>query len=223
MFTVPTMVGVRSRRNSESRVEMTIGSNDDATTSVPSSAGPLSASAAGGEPDEGSRRAHGEDVAGSDAADASRLQGSADAADGDCTEHGPGQVRFARARGPNHDRRDQHDAGHAQNHELQAAAESERRRRILVGLVANGRAGVRSVGAHAVSRLVRSAGTGRTGYPRAARRAARLGSMLPGLRVPSSATPAGQDPAAHRGRIDAPYAPFRHRGGEIFAPRPEVK
>ena len=46
MFTVPTMVGVRSRRNRESRVEITIGSRDDATTSVPSSAGPPSASAA---------------------------------------------------------------------------------------------------------------------------------------------------------------------------------
>ena len=40
MFTVPTMVGVRSRRNRESRAESTIGSNDDAATSAPSSAGP---------------------------------------------------------------------------------------------------------------------------------------------------------------------------------------
>ena len=46
MFTVPTMVGVRSRRKRESRVESTIGSNDDATTSVRSRAGPPWASAA---------------------------------------------------------------------------------------------------------------------------------------------------------------------------------
>ena len=46
MFTVPTMVGVRSRRNRESRVDSTIGSNDDAATSGPSSAGPPWASAA---------------------------------------------------------------------------------------------------------------------------------------------------------------------------------
>ncbi len=46
MFTVPTMVGVRSRRNRESRVDSTIGSNDAATTSEPSSAGPPWASAA---------------------------------------------------------------------------------------------------------------------------------------------------------------------------------
>ena len=45
MFTVPTMVGVRSRRNRASRIEITIGTSDDATTRVASSAGPPSTSA----------------------------------------------------------------------------------------------------------------------------------------------------------------------------------
>ena len=42
MFTVPTMVGVRSRRNRASRIEITIGISDDATTRVARSAGPPS-------------------------------------------------------------------------------------------------------------------------------------------------------------------------------------
>ena len=42
MFTVPTMVGVRSRLNRASRIEITIGTSDDATTRVASSAGPPS-------------------------------------------------------------------------------------------------------------------------------------------------------------------------------------
>ena len=45
MFTVPTMVGVRSRLNRASRIEITIGTSDDATTRVASSAGPPSLSA----------------------------------------------------------------------------------------------------------------------------------------------------------------------------------
>ena len=39
-FTVPTMVGVRSRRNRASRIEITIGTSDEAATKVASSAGP---------------------------------------------------------------------------------------------------------------------------------------------------------------------------------------
>ena len=46
MFTVPTIVGVSSRRNRDSRVETTIGSNEDAMTRVRSSTGPPAASAA---------------------------------------------------------------------------------------------------------------------------------------------------------------------------------
>ena len=45
MFTVPTMVGVRRRLNRASRMEITIGTSDEATTRVASSAGPPSLSA----------------------------------------------------------------------------------------------------------------------------------------------------------------------------------
>ena len=45
MFTVPTMVGVRSRLNRASRMEIAIGTNADAATRVASRAGPPSARA----------------------------------------------------------------------------------------------------------------------------------------------------------------------------------
>ena len=45
MFTVPTMVGVRSRLNRARRSEIAIGTSDDATTRVASNAGPPSLSA----------------------------------------------------------------------------------------------------------------------------------------------------------------------------------
>ena len=121
MFTVPTMVGVRSRRNRESRAESTVGSNGRRSDQRAEQCRPSLGERRDAEVDEGSRRAHGEDVARSDAADANRLQRGADAADGDRTEHRPGQVRFTAAGSPNHDRGDQNDAGTAQNHELLAA------------------------------------------------------------------------------------------------------
>ena len=42
MFTVPTMVGVRNRCSQESRAEIRIGTNEEATTSAASSTGPPS-------------------------------------------------------------------------------------------------------------------------------------------------------------------------------------
>ena len=124
MFTVPTMVGVRSRRNRASRIEITMGMSDEATTRVARSVGPPSVEGTDADPDKGPGGAHEEQVSRSDPAQPNRLQRRTDATDGDRAEHGPGQVRVGSAAGPDDDCGDKDDAGDAQNHQLQAASES---------------------------------------------------------------------------------------------------
>ena len=116
MFTVPTMVGVRSRLNRASRSEIAIGTSDDATTRVASNAGPALAERADADPDIGSGGTHKEQVSRSDPAQPKRLQSRADATDGDRAEHGPGQVRIGSAAGPDDDSGDKDDACYAENY-----------------------------------------------------------------------------------------------------------
>ena len=135
MITVPATVGVKIRRSRDSRAESANWPREETTIRGRQQRRPAFGERRHAYRDEGPGGAHEEDVSGADAPDPHRLQHRGQPTDRERREDRPRQVGLALARGPDHDDRGEHHARDAQRRVLEAEAEGERVRRLLVGLV----------------------------------------------------------------------------------------